>query len=137
MPRAKFRCKRCKRSFKMAAHLARHKSTIHAPKKKKVSKAKTTKKGKRSTVRREVVRCVAASRAKIGSIRAFSTRASASVGIIDAMKSHQSELLAQRTSLDAQIDAFSRAMAAIGAASPTVHGPRTGRRRRISAEAGG
>ena len=129
MPRAKFRCKRCKRSFKMAAHLARHKSTIHAPKKRKVSKAKTTKKVKRSTVRRKVVRSVAASRAKIGSMRAFSTRASGSEGIIDAMKAHHSDLVAQRTSLDSQIDAFARAMEAIGAPTPTGRTPGAGKKR--------
>ena len=97
----------------MAAHLARHNSTIHAPKKRKVAKAKVAKKAKRSTVRRKVVRTVAASRAKIGPIRAFSTGVSGFEGIIDGMKAHQSELLAQRTSLDAQIDAFARAMEAV------------------------
>ncbi len=35
------------------------------------------------------------------------------------MQAHQSGLLAQRTSLDAQIDAFARAMETIGAATPT------------------
>ena len=35
MPTSKFRCNRCKRSFKMAAHLARHNNTIHATKKAK------------------------------------------------------------------------------------------------------
>lgn len=30
MPRKKFKCSKCSRSFSMAAHLARHKSTIHA-----------------------------------------------------------------------------------------------------------
>ncbi len=130
MPRAKFRCKRCKRSFKMAAHLARHKSTIHAPKKRKVAKANTTKKkAKRSTVRRKVVRTVAASRAKIGPRRMSSTGVSGFAGIIDAMKAQQSELLTQRTSLDAQIDAFARAMEAIGAATPTGRTPRAGKTR--------
>ncbi len=138
MPRAKFRCKRCKRSFKMAAHLARHKSTIHAPKKRKVAKAKTTrKKAKRSTVRRKVVRTVAASRAKIGPIRMSSTGVSGFAGIIDAMNAQQSELLTQRTSLDAQIDAFARAMETIGAATPTRVTRRVGKKRRRPVEAVG
>ena len=137
MPRAKFRCKRCKRSFKMAAHLARHNSTIHAPQKRKVAKAKVAKKAKRSTVRRKVVRTVAASRAKIGPIRAFSTGVSGFEGIIDGMKAHQSELLAQRTSLDAQIDAFARAMEAIGAATPRGRTPRAGKKRGRPVEAVG
>ena len=83
MPKAKFRCKRCKRSFSMAAHLARHMNTIHATTKRKASAT------------------------------------SGSEGIIDAMQNHHNELLAERTSLDAQIDAFARAMETIGAATPT------------------
>ncbi len=113
MPKAKFRCKRCKRSFIMAAHLARHMTTIHATKKRQVSTTTAKKKAKRS----RVIRSVAASRAKIGPIRVFST--SESEGIIDAMQTHHSGLLAQRSSLDAQIDAFAQAMKTIGAATPT------------------
>ena len=44
MPRKKFKCSKCDRSFKMAAHLARHASSAHGAKKKK---AKTAKKAKR------------------------------------------------------------------------------------------
>ena len=43
MPRKKFKCSKCDRSFKMAAHLARHASSAHGAKKKR----KTTKKAKR------------------------------------------------------------------------------------------
>lgn len=38
MARAKYECRRCKRTFSMAAHLARHNSTIHGSKKKKAKK---------------------------------------------------------------------------------------------------
>ena len=49
MARAKYRCRRCKRSFSMAAHLARHNSTIHASKKKrKATKKKAAKRGRPS-----------------------------------------------------------------------------------------
>ena len=41
MARAKYRCHRCKRSFSIAAHLARHNSTIHSSKKKKTTTKKT------------------------------------------------------------------------------------------------
>ncbi len=47
MPRKKFKCSKCDRSFKMAAHLARHLSS-HGLKKKK----KTVKKAKRGLRRR-------------------------------------------------------------------------------------
>ena len=55
MARAKYRCRRCKRSFSMAAHLARHNSTIHGSKKKKATKKKAAKRGrpaKKTGVRR-------------------------------------------------------------------------------------
>ncbi len=126
MPKAKFRCKRCKRSFSMAAHLARHMYAIHGSKKRKMSNAKTTKKAKRSRVQPKVVRTVAASRARIGS-----------EGIIGAMQTHHSELLVQRLSLDAQIDAFARAMEAIGAATPRGRTPRSGKKRGRPVEAVG
>ncbi len=120
MPTAKFECKRCKRSFIMAAHLARHMSAIHGSKKRKISNTNTTKKkAKRSTLQPRVIRTMAASRAKIGPIRVFSSAVSGSEGIIDAMQYYHSGLLAQRSSLDAQIDAYARAMETIRAATPT------------------
>ena len=38
MPRKKHKCPKCDRSFKMAAHLARHAGSAHGAKKKKVAK---------------------------------------------------------------------------------------------------
>ncbi len=43
MPRKVYKCSKCDRSFKMAAHLARHASSAHGAKK----RTKTTKKAKR------------------------------------------------------------------------------------------
>ncbi len=138
MPKTKFRCKRCKRSFVMAAHLARHMNAIHGSKKRKISNAKTAKKkAKRSTVQPKVVRTVAASRARIGPIRMFSTADNRSEGIIGAMQTHHRELLVQRLSLDAQIDAFARAMETIGAATPTGGTRPAGKKRGRSVEAVG
>ena len=129
MPKAKFTCKRCKRSFAMAAHLARHMSTIHASEQRTMSNAKTTKKAKRSTVKAKVVRTVAASRAEIFA---------GPEGIVGAMQAYQSGLLAQHTFLDAQIDAVARAMEAIGGAgTPTGRTPRTGKKRGRPVEAVG
>ena len=129
MPKAKFRCKRCKRSFIMAAHLARHMNAIHGLKKRKISNTKTSKKKAKRTIQPRVVRTVVASRAKIGPTRVFSTAVSGSEGIIDAMQSHHSELLAHRSSLDAQIDAFAQAMKTIGATTPTSVTRPTGKKR--------
>jgi len=45
--KGKFRCSRCDRTFSMAAHLARHQSTIHSRKgKKKATKKKTARRGR-------------------------------------------------------------------------------------------
>ena len=46
MPRKKFKCPKCDRSFSMAAHLARHTSTIHGTKR-KAKKASKRKAGRR------------------------------------------------------------------------------------------
>jgi hypothetical protein len=121
MPKAKFRCKRCKRSFSMAAHLARHKNTIHGSKKSKISNARTTKKA-------------VASRSKTGLIGAFSSTAS---GIIQAMQAYDGELHAERLSLDAQIDAIDRAMETLGAATLTGVAQLTGKKRGRPVEAVG
>lgn len=48
MPRKKFKCPKCDRSFSMPGHLGRHMSATHGTKKRK----KATKKAKRRSVRR-------------------------------------------------------------------------------------
>jgi len=48
MPRKKHKCPKCDRSFKMAAHLARHASSAHGTKK----KTKVAKKAKRRPMKR-------------------------------------------------------------------------------------
>ena len=127
MPRAKFKCKRCKRSFSMAAHLARHTNAIHGSKKRKISHAMVSRKrAKRSTVQRKVVRTATASRAKLGPIGAFS---STPRGIIHAMRAHHAELLAQRLSLETQMNALAGAMETLGAATPRGVTRSTGKKR--------
>lgn len=116
MPKAKFKCKRCKRSFSMAAHLARHMNTIHASKKLKATKAKSKKKK-------------AAARATTAPVRAFSTGVGGRKEIIAKMKAHQSDLLTQRRSLTGQMDALARAIAAIDGATPTRGTRSSGKKR--------
>jgi len=58
MPKAKkLKCNLCGKSFSMAAHLGRHKSTIHAGKKKaakkKAAKKKVAKNGRRKAARKK------------------------------------------------------------------------------------
>lgn len=130
MPTAKFRCKQCKRSFIMAAHLARHNNTIHGSNKKKTSNAGASKKtAKKSIVHSKVVRTMAASRTTTGPMQTFSTGVTGSEGIIHVMQAHHNELLVQRTLLDAQIDAFALAMETIGATALTIVSRPTGKKR--------
>ena len=51
MPRKIYKCSKCDRSFKMAAHLARHTSSAHGAKKKKTVK-KAKRRGKKRTMKR-------------------------------------------------------------------------------------
>ncbi len=51
MPRKIYKCSKCDRSFKMAAHLARHTSSAHGAKKKKVAK-KAKRRGKKRTMKK-------------------------------------------------------------------------------------
>ncbi len=50
MPRKKHKCPKCDRSFKMAAHLARHATSAHGAKKKTAKKAK--RRGKKRTAKK-------------------------------------------------------------------------------------
>ncbi len=52
MPRKKFKCPKCDRSFKMAAHLARHASSAHGAKKKKTLAKKAKRRGKKRTMKK-------------------------------------------------------------------------------------
>ena len=95
MPRKKFRCSRCKRTFSMAAHLARHKNAMHGKKSgKKAAKKKTrTSKGKRKVGRPKGRLSVA--------------------GLRSSMRSYLSELTRRRAGLDAEITAIETALNAL------------------------
>ena len=94
MPRKKFRCSRCKRTFSMAAHLARHKNTKHGTPGKKAAKKKTRKsKGKRRVGRPKKRMSVA--------------------GLRSSMRTHLSDLTRRRAGLDAEIAAIETAMGAL------------------------
>lgn len=119
MAKPSFRCEKCKRTFKLAAHLARHNSAIHgvAPAAKSTTKAKRKKAG-RGPGRpkgsgKKKGRRVAAS---VSAVRSVGDGAS---GILLDMQSYLSNLAAQRLSLDAEIDAMASAMKLLGDKSPS------------------
>lgn len=118
MAKTKLRCKRCKRNFSMPAHYARHMSAIHGKKVgKKTARGKATK-VKTRVGRPKGVSTKIAMRSKKGAMRASLLFRDGSVRVIGEMQAYHSELLAQRTSLDARIDAFARAMETVGATTP-------------------
>ncbi len=51
MPKKKFKCSKCDRSFSMAAHLARHMGTLHASPKARAAKAAKAKAKQRRTTK--------------------------------------------------------------------------------------
>ncbi len=98
MARKKFKCPRCERRFSMAAHLARHVNAIHKRAKKKAAKGKP-----------KARRAGRPTRTKNGRRRTNPNVA----GLLSQVEAHHAELVAQRASLDAQIDATNRAMKAL------------------------
>ncbi len=97
----KFKCSKCKRTFSMAAHLARHVSAIHG--KKTAKKAAKQRGGK---AKRRV------GRPKSGvTVRRKVTGGGAQ--LLAQMRAYRSELSASRRALDAEITALDRAMRAL------------------------
>ncbi len=94
--RRRFKCAKCDRKFSMAAHLARHMSTLHASK-----KVKATKKKRASVV-----------------VRARRTPASGLGDALASMKAYRDHLAAQLSDIDNRIRAIDAALAAIGSGDP-------------------
>lgn len=98
MPRKKFKCKKCSRSFSMPAHLARHMNTIHASRKTNAQKRATVKK-RRSVVKRST-----------GVVASFAD----ATGILNSIQAYHGDLLVRRDQVDREISALSDALAALG-----------------------
>ena len=115
MPKKKFKCPKCDRTFSMPAHLARHMNTIHGRKtRKKVVKKRRVK------AKRRVGRPKGVGRKKVGRPKGRmaarrKVAAPGSARLLVQMQAHYRKLLAGREGLDAQIDAVTRAIAALRA----------------------
>ncbi len=99
-----FKCSICGRTFKMAAHLARHQNTIHGAKKKKVAGKKAAKRivGKKVQQARRPAK------------RARPVRQGGTTPLLQQMQAYRSDLIAQRAQVNTQIGAIERALAALG-----------------------
>lgn len=106
-----YKCSKCTRKFGMPAHLARHMNTIHAS---GASKAKAKAKA----------RAKAASKGRVGRPRntavARGPVGDAASRLLSDMQSFHGDLLAQRNSLDSEIDGLARAMDALGGSAGTA-----------------
>ena len=110
-----FKCSKCDRIFSMAAHLARHMNTIHAAK----AGGKAPKKA--AAAKRHPGRPKGTAHtggAGKGIKRAGSPLGDVSSRLLNDMRSHHQALIAQRSTLDGQIDCMARAIAAMGPAGP-------------------
>ena len=114
MAKGRFKCSKCDRTFSMAAHLARHKNTIHkAGAGKKTAARKVVKRKGRVGRPKGVV-------AKRGRPKLSVARRGVSVGsgaarLLNAMQAYRKELMTERLTLDSRIDAMGRALDEMGA----------------------
>jgi len=101
-----FTCSTCGRTFRMAAHLGRHKSTVHA------AKAK---------------RAVPAQDARRPSKAAAPGASHGLAAVVGVIQRSRGELAAQRAAVDAQIATLDRALQVLGA-GPSARPVSTGRK---------
>jgi hypothetical protein len=110
----KFKCSKCDRTFSMAAHLARHQSTIHGAKSRKTSaKRRVAKRAGRKMARRAMKRAPQSQAAPL----------------LQQMQAYHKDLLAQRAQVTTEIDAIEKALAVMGGTRP-ASARRAGRGRR-------
>ncbi len=121
MPRKKFRCSRCSRTFSMPAHLARHMNTTHAsPAARAARQRMAGRKGKAG--RRPRATTVLA-----GGDVSFTD----SANLLSGIQAYHEGLLARRDQIDREVSALGNALSALGStqASPArAVGQKRGRR---------
>ena len=99
MPRKTLKCPKCDRRFSMPAHLARHMSATHGPKKKKVRRPKRRK--------RKVARTRAVRRRGRKPMVGSAARAARE------LRAYRRELTARRDALDKEIAVVEKAIKAV------------------------
>ena len=113
MAKAEFRCAGCKRTFSMAAHLARHNRAQHGSKgTRRKSPGRRASKGKKNGT---------VGRPRTVGVRASQAAAGGAAHLIGEMQTYCAELSSRRAALDAQIAAVEtalNAMGEVGAAPP-------------------
>ncbi len=104
MPRKKFKCSRCSRTFSMPAHLARHMNTIHATGAARAARQRMAgRKGKAG--RRPGATAVLA----VGDV-SFT----GSANLLSGIQAYHESLLARRDQIDREVSALGNALSALG-----------------------
>lgn len=120
MPRKKFKCSRCTRTFSMPAHLARHMNTTHAS---PAAKAARQRMGGRAG---RAVRGVSSAVLSGGDV-SFAD----SADLLSGIQAYHESLLAKRDQIDVELSALGGALSALGSASRSpvrVGAPKRGRK---------
>ena len=120
----KFACLACRRTFSMAAHLARHRSAMHAAKGRKKTQRKLAPKGAAGRPARRTKRAAP----RHGQARGLMA------GVVGHLGAYRDELVAQRAQVDSQLAAVDGALSALGATAAVARV--TGRRRTPGAREG-
>ncbi len=104
MPRKKFKCTKCSRTFSMPAHLARHMNTIHAsPAARAARQRRAGRKG--NAGRRPGSTAVLA----VGDV-SFTD----SANLLSGIQAYHESLLARRDQIDREVSALGNALSALG-----------------------
>ena len=104
MPRKKFRCSRCSRTFSMPAHLARHMNTIHATGAARAARQRMTgRKGKAG-------RRPGTTAGLAGGDVSFTD----SANLLSGIQAYHETLLARRDQIDREVSALGHALSALG-----------------------
>ena len=108
----RLKCPKCKRTFSMAAHLARHVSAIHGKKASKKLAKKKSRKGKRRVGRpKGVAKKVGRPKSRVAKRRKVAGRGAAQLR--SRTQAYRRELLAKRGALDSQLKGVDRAIRAL------------------------
>ena len=105
MPRKKFKCSRCSRTFSMPAHLARHMNTIHATGAARVARQRIAGRKGNAGRRPESTAVLA-----VGDV-SFTD----STNLLSGIQAYHESLLARRDQIDREVSALGDALSALGA----------------------
>lgn len=106
MAKSSHKCPKCSRKFSMAAHLARHVNSMH---KRGGSTAAKRKSGKRLGRPPAALSTMAPRRGRPPAVAS-----GGAAGLLNGLRNYHTDLMAQRDSLEMEMDALGRAISAMG-----------------------